>query len=182
MKFVHGHNRRKPKITPSTKLCGSCGRRRKAAAFYADKTKPDGLSSYCKECRKARASDWYRSNPERAKEARERWRQENPERYAAAKMRWQKAHPKERLEIENRRRVRLRSGVVEKIDVWTIYERDGGRCHICGKRVAKRELSLDHLIPVSKGGPHVATNVRIAHRLCNVRRGVDRIPAQLLLH
>jgi 5-methylcytosine-specific restriction endonuclease McrA len=67
------------------------------------------------------------------------------------------------------------------IDPREIYDRDGGRCHICGKRVTFERMTLDHLVPVSKGGEHVALNVRIAHGSCNSSRGAGRLPAQLIL-
>lgn len=62
-----------------------------------------------------------------------------------------------------------------------IAARDGNRCHICGKKVKERDRSLDHLVPVSHGGAHIDTNVALAHRSCNSRRGAGRITAQLLL-
>lgn len=59
-----------------------------------------------------------------------------------------------------------------------IYERDGYRCHICG-RVAKRRAvvpnplapTIDHLVPLSAGGADAPINVATAHFECNWRRG-----------
>jgi 5-methylcytosine-specific restriction endonuclease McrA len=34
----------------------------------------------------------------------------------------------------------------------SIYERDNYTCYICGKKFGEKHLSLDHMIPVSKGG------------------------------
>ncbi len=39
---------------------------------------------------------------------------------------------------------------------------------------------MDHIIPVSKGGAHTRQNLRLAHFLCNSKRG-DRESGQLLL-
>lgn len=61
-----------------------------------------------------------------------------------------------------------------------LVKRDGDRCHICGKRVDlaspggyryPMSASVDHLIPVSKGGTNDPTNVALAHYQCNIRRG-----------
>jgi HNH endonuclease len=41
--------------------------------------------------------------------------------------------------------------------------------------------SLDHLIPLSRGGTHEPANVSLAHLRCNVSRGAGRKPAQLWL-
>jgi 5-methylcytosine-specific restriction endonuclease McrA len=49
-----------------------------------------------------------------------------------------------------------------------IYERDGGKCLYCG---ALDTLSLDHFIPVSKGGTNDAGNLFTACIPCNSGRG-----------
>lgn len=74
-----------------------------------------------------------------------------------------------------------KNGKVESFTLLEIAERDGWRCHICRRKVDRQAWSLDHLIPKSKGGLHVRENVKLAHRRCNSLRGVDRLPAQLLL-
>ena len=68
-----------------------------------------------------------------------------------------------------------------------VAERDGFRCHICGKRV-NMTLSgrhpmgptADHLIPVSANGGDEPENIALAHSTCNVHRGVGGV-AQLRL-
>lgn len=45
-----------------------------------------------------------------------------------------------------------------------IYSRDGGACVYCG---TKRNLVLDHLIPVNRGGPGVPDNLVTACKGCN---------------
>lgn len=63
-----------------------------------------------------------------------------------------------------------------------IAERDHWLCHICHAKVRQQDWSLDHLIPLSRGGLHVPENVALAHKLCNNRRFVgNTIPAQLRL-
>jgi hypothetical protein len=58
-----------------------------------------------------------------------------------------------------------------------LYARDRHVCAYCGVRPVTRELSCDHVIPVSKGGKHVWTNVVTACRACNMRKA-DRRPEQ----
>jgi len=62
-----------------------------------------------------------------------------------------------------------------------IWDRDKGKCHLCGREPYLHELCFDHLIPVSYGGLGVPWNLRVAHRSCNVRRGSGRTPAQLIM-
>jgi hypothetical protein len=69
----------------------------------------------------------------------------------------------------------------ERFGLLEIAERDNWECHICRKPVKQTDWSMDHLIPMSQGGWHLRSNVALAHRLCNSRRGAGRIPAQLRL-
>ena len=52
-----------------------------------------------------------------------------------------------------------------------LYKRDGGICGICNKPVTRELFEMDHIFPLSKGGPHTWANVQIAHQSCNVRKG-----------
>jgi len=52
-----------------------------------------------------------------------------------------------------------------------IYLRDGNRCQYCGRKFSSSELSLDHVIPISRGGKSTWENVVCACLPCNVRKG-----------
>jgi len=47
-----------------------------------------------------------------------------------------------------------------------VFARDGGRCQYCGAAAE----NIDHVIPRSRGGPHVWENVVAACRPCNTRK------------
>ncbi len=79
---------------------------------------------------------------------------------------------------KHRRRAAKKAG--ERFTLYEIAERDGWRCHLCGRKVKRGAASLDHLIPISAGGEHVRSNVALAHHRCNSLRS-DRGAAQLLL-
>ena len=80
-----------------------------------------------------------------------------------------------------RRRARLQGCLAEQIDRREVFARDGGRCHICGRRCSPKKFHLDHLIPIAHGGSHTYENVAVAHPFCNLKRGAGRMPAQLRL-
>ncbi|MEL6891762.1 MAG: HNH endonuclease [Actinomycetota bacterium] len=54
-----------------------------------------------------------------------------------------------------------------------IFARDDHRCQYCGDRAD----SIDHVMPRSRGGPHVWENVVAACRPCNLGKR-DRTPAE----
>jgi 5-methylcytosine-specific restriction endonuclease McrA len=70
----------------------------------------------------------------------------------------------------------------------TVGERDSWICHLClkkvpqqpGKAKSPKGATVDHLIPLARGGEHVWKNVALAHRYCNVSRSTEGI-AQLKL-
>ncbi len=57
-----------------------------------------------------------------------------------------------------------------------VYMRDDYTCQYCGTKQPLRELTLDHVVPVSKKGPKSWTNVVTACRHCNQKKG-NRTPA-----
>jgi len=53
----------------------------------------------------------------------------------------------------------------------TVFARDGHRCQYCGRRFPAAQLSLDHVIPRSRGGTTSWENVVCACLRCNVKKG-----------
>jgi len=56
-----------------------------------------------------------------------------------------------------------------------VFERDNWMCQICGRKINKRlkwpnpqSKSIDHIIPLSRGGNDSPLNVQAAHLRCNV--------------
>jgi hypothetical protein len=127
----------------------------------------------CATCGTRRGREWVERNPEKRKKiAREygrrnldkiaAWKEANPEAARTAQARYRKRHPEVQREAQSRRRARkLGAPEIEKIDRNYIYDRDGGRCHLCEKKVPRTRFDLDHLIPLSKGGPHTHLNLRV---------------------
>ena len=58
-----------------------------------------------------------------------------------------------------------------------IFYRDRNRCQYCGKAFVQRDLNLDHVVPLSRGGRSEWTNVVAAGVPCNGRKG-NRFPAE----
>lgn len=52
-----------------------------------------------------------------------------------------------------------------------VFLRDEHRCQYCGRRFSIQRLSLDHVMPRSRGGPDTWENVVCACLSCNVRKG-----------
>ena len=86
------------------------------------------------------------------------------------------------------KRARRRTTQVEPVIPSIVFERDGWRCHLCGKKCRTdvdgrhpQGATIDHLIPLSKCGPHTYVNIATAHRACNVSKGNRASNDQLAL-
>ena len=142
----------------------------------------------------ARATQWAIANPERARakgrKTRRRQRLLHPDLIKAAKARdytknrqkrldktkdWRQRNPDRvhanGMKSKHRRRSRLASVVVEHIDRRIVFARDGWLCGICKLPVAKADASIDHVIPIAKGGQHTYANCQTAHLKCNISKG-----------
>jgi hypothetical protein len=67
----------------------------------------------------------------------------------------------------------------ERIDMATLVQRDKRRCWLCTEYVRDDERTIDHVWPIAKGGQHIWSNVRLAHRRCNSAKRDRLVTAQL---
>lgn len=45
-----------------------------------------------------------------------------------------------------------------------------GRCHYCGQRMPAADLTMDHIVPVARGGKSTKGNVVPACKSCNTKK------------
>lgn len=71
----------------------------------------------------------------------------------------------------------MRGAASEKFEDREIFERDRWRCQLCRKRISKNlkhphpmSASLDHIIPLTKGGSHTRAGVQASHLTCNLKK------------
>ena len=79
------------------------------------------------------------------------------------------------------RRLRIKITSVERVSLIKVLNRDGWICQLCGKDTPKAlrgsnhddAPEVDHIVPLSKGGRHVYSNLQCACRACNRRKGAN---------
>jgi RNA polymerase-binding transcription factor DksA len=69
------------------------------------------------------------------------------------------------------RRARERKAYVADVSLTALGERDNWSCGICGAAVSRASASLDHIVPLSRGGTHEPENCQLAHLHCNKWKG-----------
>lgn len=132
---------------------------------------------------------WLIKNGEKHKEYMAAWHQDNKDRVKARHAEWRSKHPdyhsnwkkinaeKVRAYTRNRR-VKMKGVLQEPYTLTEIAIRDNWICGICEELVDEllgghnpKRASVDHIIPISKGGNDTKLNVQIAHFDCNLRKG-----------
>ena len=122
------------------------------------------------ELNKARRANWPKvwettKNHRLAKD--KQYRQQNPDKIAG---------------IARRRRATKRANGWERYTEAQVLELHGAVCHICGDPIDlslnrkigtegwEMSLHIDHVIPISKGGPDKLSNVKPSHGKCNLKK------------
>lgn len=65
---------------------------------------------------------------------------------------------------------------IDRVNRVIVYNRDGWMCYLCGVRVVSSktyrpdQATLDHIIPLSAGGPHTYDNVMTCCHRCNTNK------------
>lgn len=186
--------------------CCRCKTEQPLDQFCKDKQQKDGLSRRCRACRSelsalrraadpersnAYAREYMKRNPEKRNEAARRWRERHPDwrrQWNAAnpdKARaWYDANPDKAREKYLRRRALQRSVTVGDVDLNALWEANGGKCQLCGEPIDRSlkgphpmSASIDHIIPLSKGGTHEQSNLQWTHLVENQIKGSKLLPA-----
>jgi len=113
---------------------------------------------------------WYEKSKDKAKAWGMAWRLAHKKKKAEQNKVYAKAHPDQMRDYSTRKRAVKRGATIEKVSRAAVYERDAGRCHICGKKVPKNGWHIDHIIPLARGGEHSYRNVAVSCPMCNMRK------------
>ena len=83
----------------------------------------------------------------------------------------------------HRQRARIFNVYYEPVNPMQVFARDHWVCQLCGHNIdpdlkwpAPRSRSLDHVVPMSMGGPHTYGNTQLACLECNTNKGATLTP------
>jgi 5-methylcytosine-specific restriction endonuclease McrA len=170
------------------KACVHCGASKSTAEFPAMAACRDGLSSWCKQCHRAAAKassakrrseiNISRRRPQRSVACAECGTvilSSNPARRFCSRLCYHRGNVNE---YRHRKRSAPRAMPFRShVSRHAIAERDAWTCQLCLGPIDRATIpTLDHIIPLSRGGGHTADNVQLAHLSCNARKG-NRVAA-----
>jgi 5-methylcytosine-specific restriction endonuclease McrA len=179
------------------KPCTTCGEVKPLDDFHPQPSAPDGRRWRCKVCTRAYyrayAKARYDANPE-SERARSRGRYaadpSGPIERAAARARshpedvrrytknWRAANPEKRIAASYMRRALTSAAVAGDVDLRLLWVRQCGVCSLCSRPIDHAltwpdplSKSVDHIVPLSKGGTHEQSNLAWTHLVCNLKKG-----------
>lgn len=170
--------RRDRRVGTDRRNCATCEETKSVAEFFADPARWDGFRPDCKACLKV-ARD-RRMTPERIEERKARVRARrgaNIEAEREKRRRAYAANPSQGRSYTQQRRAQKRAAPCEDFIDQEIFERDGWRCGLCGDPIPQdgrwpdpQSASLDHVLPLARGGHHTRANVQASHLFCNLSK------------
>lgn len=174
-------------------ICSKCTAEKDESLFYKNKRYASGYMTWCKECHYA----YYHKNPENRKklqEAIKKWSAKNEEHLKQYAKEYHQeniehAHERNNRTSRNRwatdpeyrkkknfqkiphniRRRKIESKGNLTIETWNeICNSFGSICLCCGAP----DITVDHIVPVSRGGTHTADNVQPLCFSCNSSKNI----------
>lgn len=115
---------------------------------------------------RAESRAYYRRNAEAMQANSKRWFAANRDRARALAREWGSNNPGKMAQYRQNRRA-LENGAVGSFladDIARLIEAQGGCCKVCGE---KRNLTVDHILALSRGGSNWPSNLQMLCRPCN---------------
>lgn len=177
------------------KCCSHCKKWKPLDEYSGRKVSKDGKSYNCRVCERDIAHKSYKRTRTKEKQRKyyeghreevlershsnyvehredrlmkcKEYRENNPDVF-------KKADRKRRELLSNATKVPYtREEIIER-DSEIINEEKVPICQICHKPIwDKKEIHLDHIVPVAEGGDDAAYNIRTTHKVCNLTRPKD---------
>lgn len=163
------------------RTCTKCGVAKPLSEYHRDKRAPGGLRRQCKPCRRSQVMEWWYDNQERQLQRHRDYVDANRDRVREIDRQRYYGNRDARIELAQAVKHSQRARDVGAdydfaVSREALRERDGDGCHYCGvamdfarttRRILKDKATIDHVVPISAGGPHTFDNTVLACWGCN---------------
>lgn len=129
-----------------------------------------------REQARLRSLAWHRANPARSAAARRRWYAANRDHVRDYRRDYRERNRQAIRVLNAGRRARLRNAPVCDLTARDWHGIKAAYRHRCAYCHHRRPLTIDHVVPLARGGSHTASNVVPACQSCNSRKGDRAAP------
>ncbi len=173
-------------ITILNKLCNTCKIEKTIDCFGTNPGSKDGLRNECKDCRNIKTRYKYKNDLEfRENESIRAAKNyiEDREYILSRSKQWSKENSEKKVDQSHRRRARL-CGQIEfdlpKNFIKILKKNQNNSCAYCLKD-NDIKLTIEHMLPLSRGGKHCFENIVLACTNCNLSKH-NKTLEEWLLH
>lgn len=166
------HIRTKDGLTAS---CRSCNQKRSRKYYQENKGKVAEINNRWKINNPEKVAEikkkWLVSNPEKRRESVHKSYEKHKEEKLAYSKKWRMENNDKRIFYEKSRRARIYGAEINDFNKrqWEeVLSEHGNFCHYCGRDDVR--MTMDHVIPLSKGGNHTKSNIVPACLSCNSKK------------
>lgn len=167
------------------KTCIICGDSKPVADFYAygynrkDGTRGTRYESRCMPCARQRRIEAYQKNPEADRASNREWCEKNQDALKEYRRTKQKCpeHRSKKAFNQRLRKARARSGSGDNAAIRKIYQYAKevqaivSVCPVFDIPELGKEMQVDHIMPLSRGGQHHENNLQVLPKGINMRKG-----------
>jgi hypothetical protein len=172
-KLSRAKNKSKHKNAPSVskKICPTCRLEKNANEFGTNTQSKDGLRNECRDCRNVKARRRYATDPDFRESESIRAAQiyiKDRDRLLNRSKKWSKDNPEKKIGQRHRRVARLHGQIIFDVPINFIEilrERQNNMCAYCS--IESEKLTVEHMLPISRGGKHRMDNIVLACTTCN---------------
>ena len=169
-------------------ICTICKQKLSKSKFWRRKNRPKGYSSACKNCCNKRRRERYTRDKDALLNRSKEWRANNQEHLKVYEKARDSTPERKQMFRENsrrcyqnnkgyylmkahKRRSMLRGTYTQK--EWDeLCCKHDNKCLSCG---SGNKLTIDHVIPISKGGPNTIDNLQPLCLVCNLSKGTQSL-------
>jgi 5-methylcytosine-specific restriction endonuclease McrA len=166
-------------MNENTRTCTICKNTKPLARFILDKRKASGYRNQCKDCHNLRSARYSQNNPEKRAESKRQsyqnhkheiasrskvYYENNKDALYARSKKWAQANPEKINNKYNRRRSRIANAETFEIRESFLFRLYASACVACGSR---NKITMDHVVPISRGGRHSEGNLQPLCLSCN---------------
>ena len=131
-----------------------------------------------KEKKNVKSKKYYKEHPEERKEYSKKYYKEHPEQRKEYSKKYYKEHPEQGKIYDHRRRTRKKGngGSYTLKEIRKLRKESEGICKGYNRKphyVGEDKLTIDHIIPVVKGGTNNIENIQLLCKSCNCSKGTN---------
>lgn len=172
------------------RICKVCNLGKPLTEYHIDAGGTDGYRAQCKPCRNSYMSGYYDANRDSRMAYEQHRRTNQSDHMRALDMARYERHRDKRIELATEhshlRRARIKKAGAERgVTVPALRKIHGDHCCYCGvemtfirdKRgtIASNRATLEHILPISRGGAHTWDNAALACHRCNTSKNARTV-------